>query len=71
MMSDWQYENEVTAIETIIEQIESGDLPLETVFEEFAIAVEKLQACEKFLKQGKDRLTLLVETLNDDPDPEF
>lgn len=71
MMSDWQYENEVTAIETIIEQIESGDLPLETVFEEFAIAVEKLQACEKFLKQGQDRLTLLVETLNDDPDPEF
>lgn len=70
-MSDWQYETEVTTIENIIEQIESGDLPLETVFEDFAIAVEKLQACEKFLKQGQNRLTLLVETLNDDPDPEF
>jgi exodeoxyribonuclease VII small subunit len=70
-MSDWQYETEVTAIEQIIEQIESGNLPLETVFEDFAIAVEKLQACEKFLKQGQNRLTLLVETLNDDPDPEF
>ncbi|MFP4008889.1 MAG: exodeoxyribonuclease VII small subunit [Spirulinaceae cyanobacterium] len=70
-MSHWQYETEVTAIEQIIEQIESGDLPLETVFDEFAIAVEKLQACEKFLKQGQNRLTLLVETLNDDPDPEF
>lgn len=70
-MSDWQYETEVTAIENIIEQIESGDLPLEAVFDEFAIAVAKLQACEKFLKQGQDRLTLLVETLNDDTDPEF
>ncbi len=70
-MSDWQYEQEVSAIENIIEQIESGDLPLEAVFDEFAIAVDKLQACEKFLKQGQDRLTLLVETLRDDSDPEF
>ncbi|MEC4803687.1 MAG: exodeoxyribonuclease VII small subunit [Jaaginema sp. PMC 1079.18] len=70
-MSSWQYESEVSAIEDIIEQIESGDLPLEAVFEEFAIAVAKLQACEQFLKQGQDRLTLLVETLEDRPDPEF
>jgi exodeoxyribonuclease VII small subunit len=70
-MPSWNYESEVAAIEAIIDKIESGELPLENVFEEFAIAVERLQACEKFLAQGQERLTLLVETLADDSEPEF
>jgi exodeoxyribonuclease VII small subunit len=64
----WNYEVTVTQIEEIINQIESGSLPLENVFEKFAIAVEYLRQCESFLNQGKDRMNLLIETLEEEPE---
>ena len=60
---DWNYETAVAEIEKTISQIEGGSLPLEEVFEQFAIAVEGLQQCETFLNQGKERMNLLIETL--------
>jgi exodeoxyribonuclease VII small subunit len=60
----WNYEETVAKIEEIIHQIESGSLPLEGVFEQFGIAVERLQQCEAFLERGKSRLNLLVEQLD-------
>jgi exodeoxyribonuclease VII small subunit len=57
------YEEMVARIESIIREIESGDMPLEQVFDEFAIAVEYLRDCEAFLSQGKERINLLIETL--------
>jgi exodeoxyribonuclease VII small subunit len=59
----WNYEESVTQLEAIIEQIESGNLPLEEVFVQFEIAVEHLQQCETFLQQGQSRMNLLIETL--------
>lgn len=60
------YEATVTEIETIIREIESGHLPLEQVFDKFALAVEHLQNCEAFLNQGKKRINLLIENLEDE-----
>jgi exodeoxyribonuclease VII small subunit len=67
----WNYEQTVTQIEEIIEQIESGSLSLEEVFEKFAIAVEHLRECESFLAIGKERMNLLIETLEQEEDIEF
>jgi exodeoxyribonuclease VII small subunit len=64
----WNYEEVMAELEEIIEQIESGSLPLEEVFEKFAIAVEYLRQCESFLNQGKERMGLLIETLEQDLD---
>ncbi|HLO47478.1 MAG TPA: exodeoxyribonuclease VII small subunit [Kamptonema sp.] len=66
--SDWKYEVAVAQIEEIIDRVESGELPLEEVFEQFAMAVEYLQQCETFLVQGKAQMNLLIETLADEPD---
>ncbi|WP_231599577.1 exodeoxyribonuclease VII small subunit [Crocosphaera watsonii] len=55
-------------MEALIEKIESGDLPLETIFSEFEIAVKQIQHCEQFLLTGVKRMELLIETLEDDLD---
>ncbi|WP_017306446.1 exodeoxyribonuclease VII small subunit [Spirulina subsalsa] len=68
-MSEWNYETTVQEIETIIQQIESGYLPLEGIFEQFEEAVQQLKKCENFLSQGQERMTLLIETLEDEDLP--
>jgi exodeoxyribonuclease VII small subunit len=66
--SDWNYEETVDRIEAIIDRVESGDLPLEQVFEQFAVAVECLQECESFLVRGKEQMDLAIELLAAEPD---
>lgn len=65
---DWNYEATVDRIEAIIQQVESGQLPLEQVFEQFSVAVEYLQKCESFLVRGKEQMNLSIELLDDQPD---
>ena len=66
--SDWNYEETVDQIEAIIDRVESGELPLEEVFEQFAVAVECLQECESFLARGKEQMDLSIELLAAEPD---
>jgi exodeoxyribonuclease VII small subunit len=66
--SDWNYEETVDRIEAIIDRVESGELPLEEVFEQFAVAVECLQECESFLARGKEQMDLAIELLAAEPD---
>jgi exodeoxyribonuclease VII small subunit len=68
---NWNYEETVAQVEGIIEQIESGSLPLEEVFDKFAIAVEYLRECESFLAIGKERMNLLIETLEEQEEIDF
>jgi exodeoxyribonuclease VII small subunit len=60
---NWNYEETVDRIEAIIDRVESGELPLEAVFEQFAVAVECLQQCEGFLARGKEQMELSIELL--------
>lgn len=62
---NWNYEERVSEIEQIIQQIESGSLPLEEVFKKFAVATEYLKDCETFLNRGKQQMNLSIETLQD------
>jgi exodeoxyribonuclease VII small subunit len=63
--TDFDYEATVEQIEAIIAAIDLGTLPLEEVFEQFRSGVEQLGHCERFLKQGKEQMEILVETLED------
>ena len=65
---DWSYEETVDRIEAIIDRVESGELPLEEVFEQFAVAVGCLQECESFLMRGKEQMALSIELLDAEPD---
>lgn len=61
---NWKYEAVVAEVESIISRIETGELELEEVFEQFTQAVEYLQQCESFLKQRQQQVDLLIESLN-------
>lgn len=63
---DWSYEASVQSVESVIRQLETGDLPLDAVFTQFAQAVEQLQKCDAFLQSKQDQAQLLIETLAED-----
>lgn len=65
---DWSYETTVVQVEQMINRIESGNLDLAEVFNEFASAVEYLRQCETFLAQQQQQMDLLIETLTDESD---
>lgn len=63
--TDWSYEKTVEQVETILDAIESGDLELKEVLEQFAVGVESLRQCEEFLTSQQEQVELLLETLED------
>ncbi len=68
--SEWNYEATVTQIEEILALIESGEMGLSEVFEQFGVAVEHLKQCESFLGDRRSQVDLLIETLASTDDPE-
>ena len=65
---DWNYEQSVAKIENIVNRIESGQLELAEVFEEFATAIEYLRQCESFLQEKSQQVDLSIENLVDEAD---
>jgi exodeoxyribonuclease VII small subunit len=63
--ANWSYETAVAEVESVIDQIESGELELAAVFDQFAIAVEQLKQCETFLSAHRQQVDLMIETLSD------
>ena len=45
--------------------LESGNLSLTEVLEQFEQAVQALQRCETYLQEKRQRVDLLIETLTD------
>lgn len=64
--TDWNYEATVAQVESILSRIESGELDLADVFEQFSTAVRYLRQCEAFLAQRQKQVDLLIETLTDE-----
>jgi exodeoxyribonuclease VII small subunit len=62
---DWKYEEAVVEVEQILRLIESGEMDLADVFEQFTIATAYLKQCENFLNDRSEQVELLIETLND------
>ncbi len=65
LQDDWRYETTVKKIEAAIAQIESGELDLADVFDQFSAAIEDLRRCETFLSDRQQQVDLLIETLSD------
>jgi exodeoxyribonuclease VII small subunit len=62
---DWNYETAVGEVESLIAQLEAGELPLAEVFTQFEKAVTALQQCETYLTSKRQQVDLLIETLED------
>ncbi|MBE9031198.1 exodeoxyribonuclease VII small subunit [filamentous cyanobacterium LEGE 11480] len=63
---EWNYETTVSEIESILNLIESGEMDLADVFEQFSTAIAQLKECEKFLGERQQQVDLLIETLTDE-----
>ena len=59
----WNYETSVEQIEAIITDLETGELPLADIFEQFEKAVVELKKCDRFLQEKQQQAQLLIETL--------
>jgi exodeoxyribonuclease VII small subunit len=62
---DWKYEETVDRVEEILDAIEGGELELAEVFDRFAVGVDYLQQCDRFLAAQQERVELLLETLGE------
>ncbi len=60
---NWSYEAAVEEVEAIITDLETGDLPLADIFEQFEKAVTELKKCDTFLQAKQRQAQLLIETL--------
>jgi exodeoxyribonuclease VII small subunit len=64
----WNYESTVEKIEDILHLMESGDMNLSDLFEQFGVAAEYLKECDRFLTTQRAQVDLTIEYLTDDPD---
>lgn len=64
----FNYEDTVEKIEGILALIESGDMSLSDVFEQFGVAATYLKECDRFLGERRSQAELLIEQLTDEPD---
>jgi exodeoxyribonuclease VII small subunit len=66
--SNWSYEAAIAAVETIIARLESGELDLAEVVDQFAEAAATLKTCEVFLREKRSQVELVIEQLQDRKD---
>ena len=60
---NWSYEETLIRIDAITRQLETGELPLADVFDQFSEAVSALQQCDNFLQAKQKQAALLIATL--------
>jgi exodeoxyribonuclease VII small subunit len=51
-------------VEMIVRQLETGDLDLDQAFDQFTTAVDRLQQCDRFLRDRQAQVSLAIETLD-------
>ncbi|MFS8795385.1 exodeoxyribonuclease VII small subunit [Synechococcus sp. R55.8] len=59
----WRYEAAIAEVETLIAQIESGELDLAEVVERFQQAAQTLKTCADFLEQKRQQVEIIIEQL--------
>lgn len=59
----WRYEAAIAEVETLIQEIESGQLDLAEVVERFQRAAQTLKTCEAFLQEKRQQVAIIIEEL--------
>lgn len=54
------FDNQLEELESIVEQLENGDLPLEDALKTFEQGVKLSRQCQKQLAQAEQKVTLLM-----------
>ena len=56
------FEESLAQLETIMSELESGELPLDKMMERYEKGVAALQLCRKVLDRAEKKIELLVKT---------
>ena len=56
-----QFEETLAALETLVEQLEKGDLSLEESLESFEQGVKLTRACQTALQEAEQKVQILLE----------
>ena len=63
------FEQALGELETVVDRLEHGDLPLEEALKQFERGIELARACQSSLKQAEQRVEILLQK-NPDAVPE-
>ena len=63
------FEQALGELESVVERLEHGELPLEEALKQFERGIELARACEASLKQAEQRVEILLQK-NPDASPE-
>lgn len=59
------FEENLKELESIVEKLETGEVPLDNAIEEFTKAIELSKKCDKTLKEAEEKITKLVNKNNE------
>ena len=63
-------EKSLAAIEEIVEELESGDLPLEKAMKKFEEGIKLTRGCQAALKEAEQKVEILLKSAGGDDDLE-
>jgi exodeoxyribonuclease VII small subunit len=66
-MATQTFESALKKLEKIVEELESGDLPLEKSLKKFEEGIELSRLCSKKLEETEAKITQLMADSNGDP----
>lgn len=55
------FESALAALEKTVEELEQGDLPLDTALSRFEAGVKKLAVCRKYLEDAENKVEILLK----------
>ena len=55
------FETQLTELESIVEQLESGELPLEDALKVFEKGVKLSRQCQQLLSEAEQKVTILMD----------
>jgi exodeoxyribonuclease VII small subunit len=58
-------------LETLVEELESGDLPLETAMKKFEEGIKLTRGCQTALKEAEQRVEILLKSTGGESLEEF
>lgn len=64
------FEQSLAELETVVERLEHGELPLEDALRQFERGIELARACQSALKQAEQKVEILLQKTPDaTPEP--
>ena len=69
--NDFNLESSLAELEAIVEELEGGDLPLETAMKKFEPGIKLTRGCQAALKEAEQKVEILLKDADTESLEEF